>query len=89
MNYIEEACYKSFKDAYLLKKEKGVARGPYIVGNGDPIPDSPQKNPLLGVGYRGNLVPMGIETEKMSPRRVRKDGAGEPSPVPVSRIPVS
>jgi hypothetical protein len=57
MNYIEEACYKSFKDAYLLKKEKSVARGPYIYDNGDPIPDSPQEIPLLGVRYRGNLVP--------------------------------
>jgi hypothetical protein len=29
-------------------------------GNGDPIPDSPRGIPLLGDGYRTNLVPAGI-----------------------------
>jgi hypothetical protein len=29
-------------------------------GNGDPIPDLPREIPLLGDGYRTNLVPAGI-----------------------------
>lgn len=48
--------------------------------NGDLIPDSPWRIPLLGDWDMGNLSPRGLKREKFSPNRIRRGRPHVPAP---------
>jgi hypothetical protein len=54
-------------------------------GNGDPIPDSPRRIPLLEDGDGEETSPRGYKRGKFISRRVNGNGDGEAFPIPVPR----